>query len=122
MYRRIVVALDGSGTGGHADVEVRLENQRGTPPTEGIAPLVRRFAPYTTPISGTPYVHSLRTPLAGRHGSLDVVVDLQGAIDDRGEVSLSVVDGRIDERRSPCGKSPPGPPSQPVTLRLQPAA
>jgi hypothetical protein len=107
---------NGEAGGTSIDVDVRLENHPGTAPIEGIDPLVRHFAFDATPISGAPYAHSLRTPLAGRHSSLDLVVDLVGGINVRGDVSLSISSSRIDVRRSTCSTLPPG---QPVIQLVQ---
>ena len=120
VLARLAVAIvqNGEAGGTSADVEVRLENlsgnelvesQPGTARPEAIDPLVRHFSVYTVPPSIAPYVHPLRTPLAGRYSSLDLAVDLQATIDDRGEASLSMVEPRIDDQRSPCNTSPASP-------------
>lgn len=119
----LTVKVTTHAASGGADVELRLENQpstgraAGTGHAAGIEPLARRFAPYMTPVTGTPYVHTLRTPLASQHRAVDLVIDVHGVVDDRGAVSLSIAHPRIDGRRSPCQGSPPGPPDQPVTHR-----
>jgi hypothetical protein len=104
-----------------SDVDVRLERAgamtfQGAGAREGsIVPLTRSFTPYMTPISGVPYVHPLRAPLAAPHSTLELLVGLQGRTDDRGEVTFSVVSAQIDGRRSPCSRSPVDPPAQPIT-------
>jgi hypothetical protein len=99
------------------DIDLNLKNVPGFASAETVDQLVRHFTPYGTPITGAPYVHALRTALLGRHRFLDLVVDLEGAIDDRDEVQLSVSNPRLDARRSPCAESPPFPPGQPITDR-----
>ncbi|MCC6178513.1 MAG: hypothetical protein IT305_24685 [Chloroflexi bacterium] len=98
------------------DADVRLDGQTDSLHGDLVAPLARRYAPYLTPIAGVPYVHTLRAPIVGRHG-LDLVVDLLGAINRQGKVSLSIGTARIDTRRSPCSTAPLRPPGAPVTHR-----
>lgn len=106
---------------GRTDVDVRLGRARSMAFQDagaregGIVPLTRSFTPYMTPISGAPYVHPLRTSLAPPHATLELLVGLQGEIDDRGEVTFSVVTAQIDGRRSPCSGSPIDPPAPPIT-------
>lgn len=102
----------GAGTEVYLSLEPRPKGAR----SAGIEPLTRHFARYATPVGGVPYAHTLRTPVVGGHRGLDLVVDVRGAVDDRGEVSLSLSERRLDARRSPCGGVEPGPPSQPITL------
>ena len=99
-----------------------VETRPGAVLTEAFEPLDRRFAPYSIPIAGIPNVHPLRTPLAGRHNSLDLAVDLVGAVDDNEQAILWMAGPRIDGLRSPCSTSTPSPPRQPVThdVRLLP--
>lgn len=106
---------------GRTDVDVRLKRAKSMTFQDAGAgegsfvPLTRSFTPYMTPISGVPYVHPLRTSLAPPHATLELLVGLQGEIDDRGEVMFSVVTAQIDGRRSPCSRSPIDPPAPPIT-------
>jgi len=103
------VIPDGEAGGTSVDAVLRLENYPGTPHNKGIEPLIQRLFFYKTPLSSTPSVFVVRTPLAGRSGYLDLVVNLLGGVTDRGDVSLSPSSARIDVQRSPCSGSPPSP-------------
>jgi hypothetical protein len=98
-----------------ADVDLNLESATADDSIELVDRLVRHFTVYGTPITGMPDTPLLQSALVGRHRLLDLVVDLERGIDDRGEMRLSVSNPRIDTRRSPCGESPPFPPGQPIT-------
>jgi hypothetical protein len=113
----ILIVRNGEAGSTSTDVEARLENHPGTSPMDGINPLVRHLAFDSTQSGDTPYIHSLRTPLAGRHSSLELVVDLVGGIDARGNVSLSMSSAQIDLRRSHCSILPPS--QQPKTHLVQ---
>jgi hypothetical protein len=104
----ILIVKNGEAGGTSSEVEVRIENHPGTAAMDGISPLVRHFAFDVTWIGGTPSTHSFRTPLAGRHGSLDLVVDLVGTLDAGRNASFSMSSSRIDARRSPCSTVPAG--------------
>jgi hypothetical protein len=97
------------------DAEVRLASASDAPSSVKIEPVSRRFAPYLPIDSSGVYTHVLRATVWKPFHALDLVVELQGRVDDRGEASFLLLGSRIDAPRSPCSVSPSSPPPPPVT-------
>lgn len=100
-------------------VEARLDNPPQADPGAGIESVIRHFAFSLTANDSTPYIQSLRTPLAGQQRNLDLLVNLAGGLDSRGEPRVWISDARIDWQRSPCYGAPSSPPVQPITRLVQ---
>ena len=81
-------------------VDVRLENDPSTEPTVEIAPLRRPVA-----LDAPRRIDAVRTPLAGRHHNLDLVVDLQEAVADREAIGGLVVSPGVVVSSSACHRS-----------------
>ena len=84
---------------------MRLESFQGAPPIEGMDPVIRHLSIFKTPLTSTRFVHTVRTPLAGRLSSHELVLDLVGGVTDRGVVSLSLSSARIEVLPLPCSES-----------------
>ena len=68
-------------------------------------PVIRHLSIFKTPLTSTRFVHTVRTPLAGRLSSHELVLDLVGGVTDRGVVSLSLSSARIEVLPLPCSES-----------------
>jgi hypothetical protein len=101
----ITVMQEGEAGEATADAEVRLENFQGGPPIEGMDPVIRHLSIFKPPLTSTRFVHTVRTPLAGRLSFHELVVDLVGGVTDRGAVSLSLSSARIETLPLPCSGS-----------------
>lgn len=88
------------------DVTARLTNGPSMRLATSIEPRTDRFAPYTVVIRGAPYAHTLRTSLDGPHAGLDLVVDLRGRVNDRGDVTFRPDSVRIVPRHAFCDGPP----------------
>jgi len=101
----INVIQEGEAGETNADAEVRLESYQRAPPIEGMDPVIRHLSIFKTPLTSTRFVHTVRTPLAGRLSFHELVVDLVGGVTDRGAVSLSLSSARIETLPLPCSES-----------------